>query len=270
MPTLGEVVVVALLAGCSTGLGAVPIFVAQEVSHRTYDGALGLAAGVMIGAAVFALLLPGLELGGSTAVLSGFAVGGGGLLLANRLLPHLHLPHREEPGHPLHPDEPGAAVSDDGRTEERTTDDPVRRALLVGGTVTVHNVPEGLAIGIAFASGETAVGTALAVAIAIQNVPDGFAVAVPAVDAGVSRRRTLLYTTMSGGVPEPIAAAVGFLLVETVSGAFPAAAGFAAGAMVAVVLRELVPWSHGHGHADAATLTFLAGFALMIVVEGAI
>jgi zinc transporter, ZIP family len=249
---LTTVVLVSLAAGCATGIGALPVYARATVSHRVYDGALGLASGIMVGAAVFALVLPGLELGTLPEVVAGFLVGGAGLLVANALLPHLHLRFRRETVHgPV----------------DTEIDEPSRRALLVGGAVTLHNVPEGLAIGIAFGSGLESVGLALALAIAIQNVPDGFAIAVPASQTGLSNAKTLLYTTLSGGVPEPIAAVVGFLLVATVSGIFPVAAGVAAGTMIAVVFRELVPSSHGHGYADTATATFLAGFALMLVVD---
>ena len=252
MDALPTVVLISLVAGCATGIGALPVYARTAVSHRIYDGALGLAGGIMVGAAVFALLLPGLELGSLTEVVAGFVVGGAGLLVANALIPHVHLRFRRDRAHgPVDPD-----------VEESS-----RRALLVGGAVTLHNVPEGLAIGIAFGSGLDSVGLALALAIAIQNVPDGFAIAVPASQTGLSNAKTLLYTTLSGGVPEPIAAVVGFLLVATVSGIFPVAAGFAAGTMIAVVFRELVPSSHGHGYADTATATFLAGFALMLVVD---
>ncbi|RQG98085.1 ZIP family metal transporter [Natrarchaeobius chitinivorans] len=275
MPSFAEVVAVAAVAGCVTGIGALPVLVTDRVSHRVYDGALGLAAGIMVGAAVFALVLPGLELGSPLEVVAGVLIGGAFLLVTNALLPHLHLRFR---GSHLE----GTAVVDDlegvgspgadTESRERSEDDPavtddLRRAALVGATVTIHNVPEGLAVGIAFASGETALGFAIATAIAVQNVPDGFSMAVPAARAGVSRPRTVLYTTLSGGVPEPVAAAVGFSLVVFVTGLFPIAAGFAAGAMIAVVFRELVPSSHGHGYADTATATFVAGFALMLVVD---
>ena len=260
MSSLETVVAVALVAGCATGLGALPTLYTEQVSHRVYDGALGFAAGVMVGAAVFALIVPGLEFGTPWEVVAGLGLGTAFLLLANALLPHLHLrfrgPHLEGT----------AALEGDGSTVTQPDDD-LRRALLVGSAVTIHNVPEGLAVGIAFASGETGLGLAIATAIAIQNVPDGFAMAVPAAQAGVSKPKTILYTTLSGGVPEPIAAAVGFSLVAVVTGLFPIAAGFAAGAMIAVVFRELVPSSHGHGYADTATATFLAGFALMLVVD---
>ena len=261
MPALSEVVLIATLAGCATGIGALPTLFTDQISHRVYDGALGLAGGVMVGAAMFALVVPGLELGSVTEVVAGVLLGGVFLLGANAVLPHVHLRFSE-------PMLEGTAVLEEESISENTgvTDD-LRRAILVGSAVTIHNVPEGLAIGIAFASGEAELGFAIATAIAVQNVPDGFAMAVPAEQAGVSRTKVVLYTTLSGGIPEPVAAAVGFTLVVLVTGLFPIAAGFAAGAMIAVVFRELVPSSHGHGYADTATATFLAGFALMLVVD---
>ena len=269
MVTILDVLIVATLAGCATGLGALPILVTDRISHRLYDGALGLAAGIMVGAAVFALVVPGLEFGSPWEVVAGVLAGGVFLLVTNALIPHLHLQFRGE--------RPEGTVVADGPVERLETEaevtnsddetDDLRRALLVGIAVTIHNVPEGLAVGIAFGSGEAGLGILIATAIAIQNVPDGFAMAVPADRAGVSRPKTVLYTTLSGGVPEPIAAVVGFTLVVFVTGLFPLAAGFAAGAMIAVVFREMIPSSHGHGYADTATLAFVLGFVIMLVVD---
>ena len=251
MVSLSEVILVAGLAGAATGLGALPVLVTDRFSHWVYDAALGLAAGIMFGAAVFALVLPGLELGALPEVAGGVVAGSVFLLGANALLPHLHMEfsgeHRE--GLPA------------------TEEEGLQRALLVGAAITIHNVPEGLAVGIAFASGEEAVGLALAVAIAVQNVPDGFAMAVPAVDAGVSKPKTVGYTTLSGGIPEPLAAALGFGLVLFVTDLFPVAAGFAAGAMIAVIFREMIPASHGHGYEDYATVTFVCGFVVMMIID---
>ncbi len=251
MATLGEVLLVAGIAGCATGVGAIPVFFTERISHRLYDGAVGFAGGVMFGAAVFTLVVPGLDFGTIWEVGGGILAGGIFLLGANSIVPHLHVNFAEErqEGTPL-------AENDD-----------LRRALLVGTAITIHNVPEGLAMGIAFAGGEDALALTLALAIGIQNIPDGFAIAVPSMRAGVSKWKTLMYTTLSGGVPEPIAAAVGFSLVLVVTGLFPIAAGFAAGAMMAVVSREMIPASHGHDYEDFATLTFVAGFVVMMFLD---
>lgn len=254
MVSVLEVALIALAAGAATGIGALPVLVTDRISHRTYDGAVGMAAGIMFGAAVFALLVPGLELGSVTEVLAGFLIGGVALLVVNRVLPHVHLRF----GGPRAHGTDGVSLEDAENW---------RQAVLIAGSITIHNIPEGLAVGIAFASGLDAVGVALAVAIAVQNIPDGFAMAVPANRAGLSKGKTILYTTLSGAIPEPIAAVLGFALVTVVSGVFPVAAGFAAGTMVAVVFREMIPSSHGHGYADLATLTFLTGFGVMLVVD---
>jgi len=254
MVSLPEVVLIAGLAGCATGVGAIPTLFSDRFSHKVYDSAIGLAAGIMFGAAVFALILPGLEIGQLWEVAIGIVAGGCFLLGSNALLPHLHLQFGGEVRE-------GLPVAEE---------DGLRRAFLIGGAITIHNVPEGLAVGIAFASGEEALGIALAVAIAVQNVPDGFAMAVPAISAGVSKPKTMLYTTLSGGLPEPIAAALGFALVAVVTDIFPVAAGFAAGAMMAVIFREMIPASHGHGYENTATLTFVFGFVTMMIVDVAL
>ncbi|WP_440772591.1 ZIP family metal transporter [Natronorubrum sp. DTA28] len=281
MVSIVEVVAIAGLAGAATGLGALPIVVTERISHRFYDAALGLAAGIMFGAAVFALVVPGLEFGSLWEVVVGILLGGVFLLAANRLIPHVHLLIADEGDRTYPPTaqaeetikadevtlEAGGETDDNGDDDSEDADENRRRALLVGSAITIHNVPEGLAIGIAFAGGLEGVGIALAIAIAIQNVPDGFAMAVPASRTGLSNAKTILYTTLSGAVPEPIAAALGFALVALVTGLFPLAAGFAAGTMIAVIFREMIPASHGHGYADAATLTFVVGFVVMVIVD---
>ncbi|MFA9427717.1 ZIP family metal transporter [Natronorubrum sp. A-ect3] len=272
MTSLVDVVWIAFLAGAATGLGALPVFVTDRISHRFYDAAVGLAAGIMVGAAVFALVVPGLELGSLWEVAVGLLLGAVFLLVGNWAIPHIHLVVAGE-GEETYPSAARSEAVVEADIESDTpittddSEDDGRRALLVGSAVTIHNVPEGLAIGIAFAGGLEGVGTALAIAIAIQNVPDGFAMAIPASRTGLSNAKTVLYTTLSGAFPEPIAAAFGFALVAVVTGLFPIAAGFAAGTMIAVVFREMIPASHGHGYADIATLTFVVGFVVMVIVD---
>ncbi|MFW5918039.1 MAG: ZIP family metal transporter [Haloferacaceae archaeon] len=268
MTDILTVLAVTAVTGLATGLGALPVFFRASVSHRTYDASLGLAAGIMIAASVFALIIPGMDEGGLGTVIAGVFVGGLGLLAANRLVPHVHAWYQSREGH-------GGADLDAFASEtphvtdsaDRERDSRLRRAVLVGTAITLHNAPEGLAMGVAFASGLENVAFVLAVVIGLQNVPDGFAFAVPASDTGMGNGRVLLWTTLSGAVPQVVMAVFGFYLVTIATGLFPIAAGFAAGAMMAVVFREMIPSSHGHGHADAATGAFLVGFVLLVVVD---
>ncbi|WP_423997310.1 ZIP family metal transporter [Halorubrum trapanicum] len=308
MTTLSGLLTITSLAGLATGLGAIPVFFRSRVTHRTYDAALGLAAGLMVAASVFGLILPGLEAGTLSAVMTGVFLGGVALLGGNYAIPHLHAQYREwlpeggatgddvesmptsddrlgitaddrppgtdadaggEAGHAASEfasDADGAATAGADAAREVT----LRKALLIGGAITLHNAPEGLAIGVAFASGLEEVALLLAVVIGLQNVPDGFAFAVPMADTGMSNARVLWYTTLSGVVPQVVASLFGFLLVTVAAGLFPVSSGFAAGAMLAVVFRELIPSSHGHGHADAATGAFLVGFVMLVVVDAVI
>ena len=258
MSDFQTMLLVTTIAGAITGVGALPVFFRANVSHRVYDGALGLAAGIMIGASVFGLILPGMEEGTLASVMVGVFIGGLTLLVGNRLIPHLHGEYAGWRGE-------GASLEND--PEEATQ---IRRAILIGGAIVLHNAPEGLAIGVAFAVGLEDVAFLLAIVIGIQNVPDGFAFAVPVAETGISNAKVLVYTTLSGLLPQVGAATFGFFLVAVATGIFPVAAGFAAGAMMAVVFREMIPSSHGHGYADAATLAFLIGFAILVVVDEAL
>lgn len=294
MTTLATVLGVTGVAGLATGLGALPVFFRHRVTHRVYDAALGLAAGLMVAASVFGLVIPGMEEGTLRAVMVGVLLGGFALLAGNYLIPHLHAEYREWFAE-------GGATDDDVAVMEAPAEDPVaeatgrsdesdadaeteaddagilaeretslRKALLIGGAITLHNAPEGLAIGVAFASGLEEVALLLAIVIGLQNVPDGFAFAVPMAETGMPNLRVVWYTTLSGVVPQVVASVFGYSLVGLGAGLFPVSSGFAAGAMLAVVFRELIPSSHGHGHADSATGAFLVGFVLLVVVDAVI
>ena len=299
MTTLPALVGVTTVAGLAAGLGALPVFFRSRVTHRVYDAALGFAAGLMVAASVFGLIIPGLEEGTLSAVMAGVFLGGVVLLGGNYAIPHLHAQYREwlpeggatgddvesmptsEGGSGVTADDPvpGADAAGDAAFASDANDEAadavarevtLRKALLIGGAITLHNAPEGLAIGVAFASGLEEVALLLAVVIGLQNVPDGFAFAVPMADTGMSNGRVLWYTLLSGVVPQVVASVFGFTLVSVAAGLFPISSGFAAGAMLAVVFRELIPSSHGHGHADAATGAFLVGFVLLVVVDAVV
>ncbi len=251
-----DVILVSAVAGFSTGIGALPVLFVKSFSHRFYDGMVALAAGVMVGASMFTLVIPGLnidsapfypfglEIGNMPQVMAGVILGGLFLLTLDQYLVRYHVGYS------------------DGSLNEKS-----KKALLVGGSITLHNFPEGLAIGIAFGSGLEGLGLAMGLAIGVQNIPDGFALAVPSNKAGIPKLQNLVYTSLSGGIPEPIAAVLGFGLVQTFTRIFPISAGLAAGAMLAVVFKEMVPESHGHGYELFSTFMFLLGFIIMLYID---
>lgn len=222
---------------------------------------LGFAAGVMIAASVWSLLIPSINMAEAEGLpswmpaLVGFACGGLFLFGADRLLPHLH---------------PGLSSDHVEGIKTRWS----RTALLIG-AITLHNIPEGLAVGVAFGaaaeSGDTTLAAALALAlgIGIQNLPEGTAVALPLRGMGMSRRRSFFFGQLSA-VVEPIAAVVGAALIVLARPLMPYVMAFAAGAMIYVVVEEVIPESQRGEHTDLATGGAMLGFALMMVLDVAL
>jgi zinc transporter, ZIP family len=253
----------ALLAGlagwAATAIGASTVWSIRQLHGRVLAIIFGGVAGVMLGAAFWSLLAPGVELsqgrgGGSVAVLlASFALGGVVLRVIDRLLPHLHR----------------------GRDLREGPRVPWRRSTLLVMAISLHNVPEGLALGIVFgavASQDPAgptLGTALALAvgIALHNLFEGAAVAIPLHGDGLSRPRSFWYGQLSGSV-EPISAVLGAWLVTSVEPILPHALAFAAGAMIFVLVEELVPESQSDPrHHDVATMATIGGFIVMTVLD---
>jgi len=233
-----------ILPGLATGLGSLSVLAMPRPGDRLMATLLGFTGGIMLAAAVFSLLVPALELGSLGEVLSGFAVGTLVIGAFDAALPHAH-PRFVERGR-------------DGGS----------RALLLIGALTIHNIPEGLAVGVAFAAGGTDLGLPVAIAIGIQNVPEGFAAAPPLLDAGTSRAVAIVLAAATGLV-EPPAALLGYGASETSASILPLGLAFAAGAMVYVVLDELVPESHARGYERLATLGAVGGFAVMMALDTA-
>lgn len=235
--------VASLIASIATGLGAVILLVFKRITMRVYDVMIGFSAGVMASASVFSLIIPGIEQGGLWRVVVGFACGTIIVFIFDMRLPELfRAMGRECPDRLTH------------------------QGLLMAGTVTLHNIPEGFAVGAGFASGEPGLGIILAIAIALQDVPEGTAVATPLLCAGVSRTKSVILATLSGFV-EPLAALVGFALVKHQVGFLPFGLGFAAGAMMYAVSHDLLPESHSHGYELPATFSFLIGFLLLLILH---
>jgi len=241
-----------------TALGASPVFFAKTINQRLMDGMLGMAAGVMIAASFWSLLAPAIAMSGGSWVPATVGFIGGGLFLyiLDKILPHLH---------------PGLSVED---AEGIPTN--WKRSVLLVLAITLHNIPEGLAVGVAFGAvaanidGATLGGAiALAVGIGIQNFPEGTAVAMPLRREGMSRRKSFWYGQLSGAV-EPIAGVIGAWAVITMRPILPYALAFAAGAMIFVCVEELIPESQRKGNTDFATLGAIFGFAVMMTLDVAL
>ena len=246
--------------GTLLGSSAV-LFVNERFTVRFQNTLLGFASGVMVAASVWSLLIPSIdEAAGSghaaawIPAVVGFMVGIGFMLLLDALTPHLHLGS----------DKPEGPHSSLGRS-----------AMLVM-AVTLHNIPEGMAVGVVAAGAITgqvemslAGALALSVGIAIQNIPEGAIISLPLRAGGNSRGKSFAYGALSG-IVEPAAAVVTILLIEHIMGAFPYLLAFAAGAMIYVVVEELIPESHSGEHSNLSTVGFAVGFALMMVLDVAL
>jgi ZIP family zinc transporter len=256
----------AFLATCFTwfltALGAAGVFFTRTVNKKILDPMLGFAGGVMIAASYWSLLAPALEMAEQQGQIAwipaavGFLLGGVCLRLVDRILPHLHL---------YAPLEEAEGIA---TTWRRTT-------LLIL-AITLHNIPEGLAVGVAF--GAVAAGIpaatlpaaiALALGIGIQNFPEGMAVAMPLRREGVSRLRSFWYGQLSG-IVEPVAGVAGAAAVLVARPILPYALAFAAGAMIFVVVEEVVPESQASGNADSATMGLMVGFTVMMILDVAL
>ncbi len=253
-----QALVATLFTWFVTAMGAVPVLFTRRVERRLLDSMLGVAAGVMIAASFWSLLAPAIELSdGSWAPAAvGFLLGGVVLRGIDRVLPHVH------------PAFAGAEVEG-----VRTS---WRRSTLLVLAVTLHNFPEGMAVGVAFGAAAagidgTSIGSAIALAIGIglQNFPEGTAVAMPLRREGLSRWKAFFLGQLSG-VVEPIAGVLGAWLVLTARAILPYALAFAAGAMIFVVVEELIPEAQAEGNAHLATAGTMLGFAVMMILDVAL
>lgn len=248
-----------------TALGAALVFFTKKINYKLLDAMMGFAAGVMIAASFWSLLVPSIDMAAAQGIIewlpavTGFLFGGIFLRVCDAYLPHLHigLPVEEAEGLPT----------------------SWRRATLLVLAITLHNIPEGLAIGVLFgaaASGVEAAGAAtvmgavtLAIGIGIQNFPEGTAVSMPLRREGLSVGKSFWYGQLSG-IVEPISAVIGAAAVLMIQPILPYALAFAAGAMIYVVIEELIPESQIRGNTDIATLGTMLGFSIMMILDVAL
>lgn len=235
--------IASLLAGLATGAGAIPVLFIRRVSDRLLDAMLGFSAGVMLAAASFSLIVPAIDLGGPWVAVLGIVLGAFILHLIDRFVPHFH-----------------PALGLEGRPSR------LSRIWLFVLAITIHNFPEGLAVGVSFGSGDIAAGLVIATAIGLQNMPEGLAVALPLLREGYSRRKALWYGTLTGLI-EPVGGLLGVALVSVFIAILPWGLAFAAGAMLFVVSDEMIPESHRKGFEREATFGLIAGFVIMMLLD---
>ncbi len=259
-------VIQALIATCftwlMTALGAGVVFLFRDINKKVLDGMLGFAAGVMIAASYWSLLAPSIEMAEEMGMIPwlpaavGFVAGGAFLWGIDKVLPHLHM------GFPME--------------EAEGIKTGWRRTILLVLSITLHNIPEGLAVGVAFGalgadfpSVTLAGAIALTFGIGIQNFPEGAAVSVPLHREGISRAKSFYYGQLSG-VVEPVAGVIGAAMVLLIRPILPYALAFAAGAMIFVVVEELIPESQMGKNTDIATIGVILGFTIMMVLDVAL
>jgi ZIP family zinc transporter len=239
-----------ILAGLATGVGALPALFLKDISKRLFNAMLGAAAGVMLAATAFSLLVPGIAFGeqvwpgkGLWTVAVGMLIGALFLHLADKKLPHLHFD----------------TVADESL-------DSLQKISLFIIAITIHNFPKGMSVDVSFGTGDMHNGLLLSIAIALQNLPEGLAVAVPLVGLGYNKWKAVGLATMTGLV-EPVGGLLGITMVTLFSSILPVAMGFAAGAMLFVISEEIIPETHASGRSRIATFSLMIGFIIMMMLD---
>lgn len=243
------VLLTALGVGGATVIGALIGFIFKKISHKFSDIVLSFAAGVMLSAAVLGLIIPSVEYGGEWGLLitiAGIFTGAVCLNLIDRLVPHLHrLAGNDTESHP------NANLS---------------KVLLFVTAIAIHNLPEGIAAGVGFGSGDTSQALTIAGGIALQNIPEGMVIIAPMLAAGVKPSKTFFIAALTG-IVEVIGTFIGYFAVSVASAILPFALAFAGGTMLYVVSDEMIPETHAHGNERGATYALLAGFCVMLVTD---
>ena len=248
---MNPVLLTALGVGGATIIGALLGFIFKKPSHKFNDIVLSLAAGVMLAAAVIGLILPALEEGGKYSIIVtvvGIFAGAFCLNMIDKLVPHLHKMTGID--QELHPE--GTAQVD--------------KILLFVIAIAIHNLPEGIAAGVSFGTGDTMQALTVAGGIALQNIPEGMVIIAPMLAAGMSRSRTFIIATMTG-VVEIIGTFIGYFAVSVSTAILPFALAFAGGTMLYVISDEMIPETHAHGSERGATYALLIGFCFMLAFD---
>ncbi len=243
------VLLTALGVGGATVIGALIGFIFKKISHKFSDVILSFAAGVMLAAAVLGLIIPSIEYGGKFGILItviGIFAGAMCLNLLDKLVPHLH-------------------KIIDGDTEQHKNS-KLNRVLLFVMAIAIHNLPEGIAAGVGFGSGDTAGALIIAGGIALQNIPEGIVIIGPMLAAGVTPKKTFICALFTGLV-EVVGTLLGYFAVTVSTAILPFGLAFAGGTMLYVISDEIIPETHAHGSERGATYALLFGFCVMLVTD---
>lgn len=239
---MSDVLLGSVLSALSTGLGAVPIlFLQRTITHRWRDILLAFTAGIMMTAAMLGLIPESLNYGGILEVSIGLFLGVLTLTSLERAIPHIDLEHTK------------SGIKFD------------EKAMLIIAAITLHNIPEGLSVGVSYASSVSETGNLIAFAIGLQNAPEGFLVALFLINQNINRGKAFLIATATGAV-EIVASLLGFYLTSFVAFLVPYGLAFAAGAMLFIIYKELIPESHGDGNEQFATYSFIVGILCMVIL----
>ena len=240
----------ALGVGGATVIGSIVGFIFKKMSHKFSDIVLSFAAGVMLSAAILGLIIPSLEYGGDWGLLitvAGIFAGALCLNLIDKLVPHLHRLVGAE-------------------TESHPQNVKLSKVLLFVTAIAIHNLPEGIAAGVSFGSGNTSEALLIAGGIALQNIPEGMVIIGPMLSAGISPKRTFL-CAMATGLIEVMGTLLGYFAVTVASAILPFALAFAGGTMLYVISDEMIPETHAHGEQQGATYALLVGFCVMLISD---
>lgn len=242
------VLLTALGVGMSTIIGSIIGFCFKKISHAFSDIVLSFAAGVMLAAAVIGLILPSLEYGGGYGIITVVGIFAGAICMSvvDRFIPHLH-----------------SIFETKGESNNR---EDLNRVLLFVTAIAIHNLPEGIAAGVGFGSGDTSQALMIAGGIALQNIPEGMVIISPMLAAGVSPRKTFICAMMTG-IIEVLGTLIGYFSISIASAILPFALAFAGGTMLYVISDEMIPETHAHGHQKGATYALLVGFCIMLISD---
>ncbi len=244
-----EVLLTAIGVGAATVFGALLGFIFKNISHKFSDIVLSFAAGVMLAASVLGLILPSIEYGGKFGIVMtivGIFAGAICLNLIDKLVPHLH--------------------KLTGTTAESKHNSSTHKVLLFVIAIAIHNLPEGIAAGIGFGSGDISQALIIAGGIALQNIPEGMVIIGPMLSVGIKPSRTFLLASITGLI-EIIGTLIGYFAVSISSAILPFALSFAGGTMLYIISDEMIPETHAHGNQRSATYALLVGFCFMLLID---